>query len=219
MHFQQSFSFFTDIVIMQAEGQSIRAHSILQRKREKVNHKYTQPARQRRQLSPGFLEDALDEDEETDNHYSSRRMASRGRFEDDLEAEALGERRIINAKKSNMSRGVPRKPSFPPSRPARRQEYSESEREESEYETEGEDIEHSPTGGREELDEEDEYEEDPEPMSDEGIQEPKRKRESAVGGSQRRREVDSDEDSPPRKQAATVHRRKGVVFESDDEDE
>ncbi|VAH30948.1 unnamed protein product [Triticum turgidum subsp. durum] len=44
-----------------AEGQSIRAHSILQRKREKVNHKYTQPARQRRQLSPGFLEDALDE--------------------------------------------------------------------------------------------------------------------------------------------------------------
>ena len=219
MHFQQSFSFFTDIVIMQAEGQSIRAHSILQRKREKVNRKYTQPARQRRQLSPGFLEDALDEDEETDNHYSSRRMASRGRFEDDLEAEALGERRIINAKKSNMSRGVPRKPSFPPSRPARRQEYSESEREESEYETEGEDIEHSPTGGREELDEEDEYEEDPEPMSDEGIQEPKRKRESAVGGSQRRREVDSDEDSPPRKQPATVHRRKGVVFESDDEDE
>lgn len=46
---------------MQAEGQSIRAHSILQRKREKVNRKYTQPARQRRQLSPGFLEDALDE--------------------------------------------------------------------------------------------------------------------------------------------------------------
>lgn len=205
-----------------AEGQSIRAHSILQRKREKVNRKYTQPARQRRQLSPGFLEDALDEDEETDNHYSSRRMASRGRFEDDLEAEALAERRIINAKKSNMSRGVPRKPSFPPSRPARRQEYSESEREESEYETEGEDIEHSPTGGREELDEDDEYEEDPEedaPMSDEGIQEPKRKRESTAGGSQRRREVDSDEDSPPRKQPATVHRRKAVVFESDDEDE
>ena len=57
-----------------------------------------------------------------------------------------------------MSRGVPRKPSVPPSRLARRQEYSESEREESEYETEGEDIEHSPTGGREELDEEDEYE-------------------------------------------------------------
>jgi len=204
-----------------AEGQSIRAHSVLQRKREKVNRKYTQPSRQRRQLSPGFLEDALDEDEETDNHYSSRRMASRGRFEDDLEAEAQGERRILSAKKSNLSRGVPRKPSFPPSRPPRRQEYSESEREESEYETEGEDIEHSPAGGREdELDEEDEYEEDVEEeaaMSDEEIQEPKRKRESAASGSQRRREVDSDEDSPPRKQQL-VHRRKAVVFESDDDE-
>ena len=46
---------------MQNQGQTIRAHSILQRKREKVNRKYTQPARPRRQLSPGFLEDALDE--------------------------------------------------------------------------------------------------------------------------------------------------------------
>ncbi|XP_047065990.1 protein LEO1 homolog [Lolium rigidum] len=204
-----------------AEGQNIRAHSLLQRKREKVSRKYTQPSR-RRQLSPGFLEDALDEDEENDNHYSSRRMASRGRFEDDLEAEAQAERRIINAKKSNLSRGAPRKPSFPPSRPPRRQEYSESEREEeSEYETEGEDIEHSPTAGREDmLDEEDEYEEDVEEeaaMSDEEIQEPKRKRESGASGSQRRREVDSDEDSPPRKQQAG-HRRKGVVFDSDDDE-
>jgi hypothetical protein len=45
---------------VQAEGQNIRAHSLLQRKREKVSRKYTQPSR-RRQLSPGFLEDALDE--------------------------------------------------------------------------------------------------------------------------------------------------------------
>ena len=51
----------TDTVIVQARGQNIRAHSILQRKREKVNRKYTQPTRPRRQLSPGFLEDALDE--------------------------------------------------------------------------------------------------------------------------------------------------------------
>jgi len=51
----------TDTVIVQSLGQNIRAHSILQRKREKVNRKYTQPARPRRQLSPGFLEDALDE--------------------------------------------------------------------------------------------------------------------------------------------------------------
>jgi hypothetical protein len=73
-----------------------------------------------------------------------------------------------------MSRSVPRKPSFPPARPLRRQadEYSDSEREESEYETEGEDIEHSPPRGRgDELDE-DEYEEDVEevPLSDEEME-------------------------------------------------
>lgn len=55
------FVLFTGTVIVQARGQNIRAHSILQRKREKVTRKYTQPARPRRQLSPGFLEDALDE--------------------------------------------------------------------------------------------------------------------------------------------------------------
>ena len=37
------------------------------------------------------------QDEEPD--YGSRRMAGRRRFEDELEAEALAERRIINAKK------------------------------------------------------------------------------------------------------------------------
>ncbi|KAL6647658.1 hypothetical protein ACP70R_015095 [Stipagrostis hirtigluma subsp. patula] len=212
-----------------AEGQNIRAHSILQRKREKVNRKYTQPARPRRQISPGFLEDALDElclsdaeDEEPD-HYNSRRAPPRRRFEDELEAEARAERRIINAKKSNMSRSVPRKPSFPPARPPRRQadEYSESEREESEYETEGEDIENSPVHRREdELEEEDEYEEDVEEeaaLSDEEMEAPKRKRESG-GTSHRREELDSDDDdSPPRKQQAVQHRRKAVVFDSDDE--
>lgn len=207
------------------QGQTIRAHSILQRKREKVSRKYTQPARPRRQLSPGFLEDALDEDEEPD--YGSRRMAGRRRFEDELEAEALAERRIINAKKSNMSRNVPRKPPYPPARPPRRQadEYSESEREESEYETDGEDIEHSPPRGREdELDEEEEYEEDVEeeaPLSDEEMEAPKRKRESGGGGHRREElvsEDDDDDDSPPRKQPAVQHRRKAVVFDDSDED-
>ncbi|XP_008651943.1 protein LEO1 homolog isoform X1 [Zea mays] len=207
------------------QGQNIRAHSILQRKREKVNRKYTQPARPRRQLSPGFLEDALDEDEEPD--YGSRRMPGRRRFEDELEAEALAERRIINAKKSNMSRNVPRKPPYPPARLPRRQadEYSESEREESEYETDGEDIEHSPPRGREdELDEEEEYEEEVEeeaPLSDEEMemQAPKRKRESGGGGGHMREELASEDDeSPPRKQPTVQHRRKAVVFDDSDED-
>jgi hypothetical protein len=49
------------LLTMQLEGQNIRAHSILQRKREKVSRKYTQPPRLGRQLSLGFLEDVLDE--------------------------------------------------------------------------------------------------------------------------------------------------------------
>ncbi|XP_058774583.1 protein LEO1 homolog [Vicia villosa] len=42
-----------------AESQTIRASQLLSRKRDKVNKKYT-PTDRRRQLSPGFLEDALD---------------------------------------------------------------------------------------------------------------------------------------------------------------
>ena len=64
---------------------------------------------------------------------------------------------------SNILKSVPRKPSLPAARPARRQvqEYSESDREESEYESDGEDIERSPAHTREdEPDHEDEYEED-----------------------------------------------------------
>lgn len=47
--------------ILQAESQTIRANELLNRKKEKVNRKYTQTVRRERQLSPGFLEDALDE--------------------------------------------------------------------------------------------------------------------------------------------------------------
>ncbi|KAL5217544.1 hypothetical protein ABZP36_018228 [Zizania latifolia] len=105
---------------------------------------------------------------------------------------------------ANVGKGVPCKTSFPPV------EYSESEREESEYETDGEDIHNSPTNGREdELDEEDE--EDPEEvigdtsMSNENIEEQEHNRE--------RKEI--DEQSPsPRKQP--LNRRKAVIFDSDD---
>lgn len=46
---------------LQAESQNIRANVLLNRKKEKVNRKYAPPVDRRRQLSPGFLEDALDE--------------------------------------------------------------------------------------------------------------------------------------------------------------
>lgn len=48
-------------LFLQAESQTIRANVILNRKREKLSRKYTPAVERRRQLSPGFLEDALDE--------------------------------------------------------------------------------------------------------------------------------------------------------------
>ncbi|KAG2631236.1 hypothetical protein PVAP13_2NG007791 [Panicum virgatum] len=203
---------------------SSKSHRLLTALVDSQNKKTVKMQKWFETKDPEKVKQERERDEEPD--YGSRRMPARRRFEDELEAEALAERRIINAKKSNMSRNVPRKPSYAPARPPRRQadEYSESEREESEYETDGEDIEHSPTRGREdELDEEDEYEEDAEdeaPLSDEEMEAPKRKRES--GSSSHRREElvseDDDDDSPPRKQPAVQHRRKAVVFDDSDED-
>ncbi|WZY79538.1 hypothetical protein YC2023_025922 [Brassica napus] len=77
------------------ENQNLKASTKLSQAREKVKRKYPLPAA-RRQLSTGYLEDALEEDEETD-HYGSHR-SNRG-YEEDLEAEAQRERRIMNAKK------------------------------------------------------------------------------------------------------------------------
>lgn len=50
-----------DLFLFQAASQSIRASVMLNRKKEKVNKKYAPSGDRRRQLSPGFLEDALEE--------------------------------------------------------------------------------------------------------------------------------------------------------------
>ncbi|KAL0342458.1 UNVERIFIED_CONTAM: protein LEO1 [Sesamum calycinum] len=205
-----------------AVNQSIKANELLSRRKEKVNRKYTQPIRRERQLSPGFLEDALEEEDEAD-YYESRRSAVRRRFEEDLELEARAEKRIINAKKG--PKDIPRKAALPAAKSSRRPvDFSESEKEESEYETEGEEGEGSPPHRREEEAEEDYGEEDEEheqreeeetyDESEEEAEEPKHKGRGS-GGSQKRRDVESDEDSPPRK--TTTHRRMKMVYESDDE--
>nr|GLL22136.1 protein LEO1 homolog isoform X1 [Ipomoea trifida] len=191
-----------------AESQMIRASVSLNRKKEKVSRKYMPTVRRERQLSPGFLEDALEEEEETD-YYESRRPAARRRFDEDLEMEAQAERRIMNAKK----RDIPRKTSMPAARPSKRPvDFSESEKEESEYETEGEEekVEHEyEEEGHEQDEEEETYEE-----SEEEAEEPKQKvRES--GTSLKRKGIESDEESPPRKAAA--HRRMAIVYDSDEE--
>ncbi|KAI3504692.1 hypothetical protein L1887_26357 [Cichorium endivia] len=203
-----------------AESQTIRANELLSRKKEKVNRKYTPTVRRERQLSPGFLEDALDEDDEQD-YYDSRR---RRRFEEDLEMEARAEKRIINAKKSQGHNNTPRKSSLQAMKSSRRpvDDY-ESEREESEYETEGEEDERSPPRRRaeepqqyddeeEEEEEEDQYEE---ALADDASEEETELKHKASGSSLKRHEMESDEESPPRKAAS--HRRKALVYDSDED--
>ncbi|KAL1566357.1 protein LEO1 isoform X3 [Salvia divinorum] len=204
-----------------AVHQSIKANELLSRKKEKVNRKYTQPIRRERQLSPGFLEDALEEDEQ--EYYEPRRSAGRRRFDDDLEMEARAEKRIINAKKG--PKDMPRKSTFQAAKSSRRPvDFSESEKEESEYETEGEEDEGSPPHRRHEEAEQDYGEEDEELQqreqedaydeSEEEAEEPKQKVRDS-GGSLKRKGIDSDEDSPPRK--TTTHRRMKMVYESDED--
>ncbi|KAL3016060.1 hypothetical protein AAZX31_06G192000 [Glycine max] len=206
-----------------AESQNIRANVLLNRKREKVNRKYTPAVERRRQLSPGFLEDALDEEDEAD-YYDNRR--SQHRFEDDLEAEARAEKRIMNAKKSQGPKDIPRKSSFPPAKSSRNpMGYPDDEREESEYETEEED-ERPPSRKRDEdtepeyedEEEEEEHYEEAEQVNDasdeEEEEEPKQKNKE-FRGSAKRKGFESDEDSPPRK--TTTHRRMAVVYDSDED--
>ncbi|XP_013741840.3 protein LEO1 homolog [Brassica napus] len=186
------------------ENQNLKASTKLSQAREKVKRKYPLPAA-RRQLSTGYLEDALEEDEETD-HYGSHR-SNRG-YEEDLEAEAQRERRIMNAKKS--IKGFTGRSSMTSARPTRRQEYSESEREESEYETEEEEEEEERPRSRKRVKEpEDEYEEE----EAEGLRGDK----DRGGGGRKRKGIESDEEeeSPPRK--APTHRRMAMVYDSDED--
>ncbi|XP_027356518.1 protein LEO1 homolog isoform X1 [Abrus precatorius] len=207
-----------------AESQTIRANVLLNRKREKVNRKYTPAVDRRRQLSPGFLEDALDEDDEAD-YYDSRR--SQRRFEDDLEAEARAEKRIMNAKKSQGPKDIPRKSSFPLAKSSQHpMGYPDDEREESEYETDDEEDERLPSRKRDE-DTEPEYEDEEEEeehyeevaqvndASDEEEEEEPKQKSKEFRGSAKRKGFESDEDSPPRK--TTTHRRMAVVYDSDEE--
>ncbi|XP_020225612.1 protein LEO1 homolog [Cajanus cajan] len=207
-----------------AESQTIRANVLLNRKREKVSRKYTPAVDRRRQLSPGFLEDALDEEDETD-YYDSRR--SQRRFEDDLEAEARAEKRIMNVKKSQGPKDIPRKSSFPPAKSSRNpMGYQDDEREESEYETDDEEDERPPSRKRDE-DTEPEYEDEEEEeehyeeaeqvndASDEEEEEEPKQKSKEFRSSTKRKGFESDEDSPPRK--TTTHRRMAVVYDSDEE--
>lgn len=195
-----------------AQSQTIRANEMLSRKRERVSRKYSHSNIDRdrgRQLSPGFLDD-----EEEEAEYHNSRRSARGRFEEELEVEARAEKRIMNAKRSQGQRDIPRRAPPPARRPSRG--------EESEYETDGEDIERSPQQESEEEPEYETEESDGQNGENTGIanevseDEEPGYRSKETGGGRKRNEIESDVDSPPRKTG--VPHRKFRVVDSDDEE-
>ncbi|CAI9266837.1 unnamed protein product [Lactuca saligna] len=204
-----------------AESQTIRANEVLSRKKEKVNRKYTHSVRRERQLSPGFLEDALDEEEEPD--YNESRPSARRRFEEDLEMEARAEKRIINAKRSQGHKDIGRKSSASSMKSSRRpvDDYEE----ESEYETEEEEEEEEERSPQHIRGEEpQQYDDDDDEDEDEDEEVPQfNKHKGSGGGRQKHKEMDSEEEEelespPPRKATtSTSHRRKALVYDSDED--
>ncbi|XP_068308025.1 protein LEO1 homolog isoform X2 [Pyrus communis] len=201
------------------ESQNIRANLLLNRKREKVSRKYTTTGDRRRQLSPGFLEDALDEDEEP-NYHESRH--SRRHMEEDFEMEARREKRILNAKKSQGPKDIPRKSSLPTAKSSRRSMgLSDSEKDESEYETDGEDDEpphkmaEDSEPEYEDSEEEDDEEHHDAEVNDASELEAEAPKQKVKDSGHKRKAIESDEDSPPRK--AAPHRRMAVVYDSDED--
>ncbi|KAM1081122.1 hypothetical protein EV1_015528 [Malus domestica] len=201
-----------------AESQNIRANLLLNRKREKVSRKYTTTGDRRRQLSPGFLEDALDEDEEP-NYHESRN--SRRHMEEDFEMEARREKRILNAKKSQGPKDIPRKSSLPTAKSSRRSMgLSDSEKDESEYETDGEDVEpphkmaEDSEPEYEDSEEEDDEEHHDAEVNDASELEAEVPKQRVKDSGHKRKAIESDEDSPPRK--AAPHRRM-AVYDSDED--
>ncbi|KAF2311225.1 hypothetical protein GH714_021038 [Hevea brasiliensis] len=215
-----------------AESQTIRANVLLNRKREKVSRKYTQTVERRRQLSPGFLEGALDEDEP--DYFDSRR--SRRRFEEDLEVEARAEKHIMNAEKGHTD--ILRKSSLPTVKSSKRPvNFCDSEREESEYESDGENLEGLLAGkglrsqSRNMKKKKKKKKKKSAMKKQKWIEPQKRKRTlrsvallllgepkqktKEFGGSLKRAGIESEEESPPRK--IPTHRRMAVVYDSDEE--
>ncbi|KAL2653126.1 hypothetical protein R1flu_021254 [Riccia fluitans] len=205
-----------------AVEQRIRSKSDLQRKQDKMVRKYSHmPSRERdAQLSPGYLDGALDEEEEADDYDRHGRRGDSRRFQQQLDDETRAERRILSAKRhAQPSRRPSVKDRRPPlSRKEMLEDSSEEEREESAYETEPEDEDELPLEDeeREYNDEDEEEEEDNRKWSDKGksIDREDRRRYDRDDDRKRRRDRSEERDaSPPRK---SVQRRRVVV--SDDED-
>lgn len=204
--------------------QRIRSRVDLHRKQEKISRKYT-PAREREpQLSPGYLEEALEEEDEAAGYAENRKAVHSRRFQEELEAEGRAEKRIINAKKQLPPRehapkyAKDRRPTRPSRRESEEAFSEESEGEVSEYESEG--LEDEEPGEDVEVQEPEEEEPEEEEEEEEEVQEDgegESEEEERGGGRNRKRHMMEEshfEESPPRKPA---QRRRVVVSESDED--
>eukprot|EP00250_Pteridium_aquilinum_P009861 c18986_g1_i1 orf=677-2545(-) len=193
----------------------IRSKEDLQRKQEKISRKYN-PVRERAepQLSPGYLEGALMEDEEVDE-YQRQQME---------EEELRAVRRIMNAKRQSASSREPigkriKSRHFSPPRRREIEERFVEESEHSEYESDGEEddtrVDEDAHGA--EVDEEEEQGDEAEEEDSEGEQEKERGWDDGDDETYKKRkgrEDSENEPSPPRKPA---QRRRVVVSDSEED--
>ncbi|XP_024516325.1 protein LEO1 homolog [Selaginella moellendorffii] len=175
-----------------AAEQRIKSKEDLQKKQEKTMRKYP-PTREREpQLSPGYLEGAL---EEEDEDYDDEGRSNR-RYQDQLDAESRAERRI-NQVKRQPPKAMERRPSSRSRRDILEDEDSdESDRNRGARGDEGE-----------EEQEDDEGEEEEEEVE---ARDSRRKRKDRD-----REQLQQQQNSPPRKQQ--THRRRAVVSDSDED--
>ncbi|CAM6113615.1 unnamed protein product [Calypogeia fissa] len=203
-----------------AVEQRIRSKSDLQRKQDKISRKYSHIPSSGRdtELSSGYLEGALEEEEEADDYdRGSRRHMDQRRFQQQLDAERGAERRIMNAKRQPPP--LRRPPVSKRPAPSRRESMRDVlEEEESAYETDPEDED-------EEMDDEDrafideDEEEEPRRHSEKGRAKDRgerRQNDRDDEDKKRRRDPSPEPElSPPRK---STQRRRVVVSESDEDD-
>ncbi|KAK6123092.1 hypothetical protein DH2020_043153 [Rehmannia glutinosa] len=204
-----------------AVNQSIKANEVLSRKKEKVSRKYTQPIRRERQLSPGFLEDALEEGPKDIPRKSAFPAAKSSRRPVDFSESEKEESEYETEGEEDEGSPPHRRDEDAEQDYAEEDEEHEQREEEETYESEEE-----AEKGTSTIDEQADL------LSQVSLSlpklvvsrmfyallrfswEPKHKVRDS-GGSFKRKDIESEEDSPPRK--TTAHRRMKMVYESDEE--
>ncbi|KAI3454732.1 hypothetical protein Pfo_011395 [Paulownia fortunei] len=192
------------------ERQTIKASKQLNEKKKKVIDKYRPKGRTERQLTPGFLEDAIDKDNEQ-NYYEAPNAATLHHFDLDLEMEAAAEKRIMDAKKGPKDTHKSASSSVKFTRPSLH--LSKLDKVKLEHGFKGDEVEgtisHRKVEEMQEGEEEEPYED-----SEVEAEGPKGKRKES-GSNLRKQYIESDEDTPPMRTA--TRRQIAIMYDSNEE--